>query len=420
MNDSLRIDKTFLKMARHALDRLESYQSGGSVGGNDTKEASTKVGSSRVLHAQFSLIGQSSDDGSEGIEGEAFERSTNKCLTFAQGKSMLSIAFCICITLIAVSFSFRNISHDNSLGQKSCPIETSLGVSQDVMKLENTQSINSIANGAVATDHEVCSRMGVSVLRDLGGNAADAAVTTALCLGVVNPSSSGLGGGAFILIHSDAPMLKEDSAMPPFEDARSEETKMKERIRTAVKADVITKEHSPSQRQRSTVTEVIDCRETAPMNATFDMYEALPPESSTLGGLSIAVPGELRGLELLHQRHGSLTWSEVVRPAMDLADSGFHVSTYLAKMIDEKKEYFGTMPDLAYIATKDNDGSTPLKEGEFMKREQFAKTLKLIMDKGAKALYEGDLAKKLAMDIQLQGGIITASDLSNYRPVLVS
>lgn len=407
-------------MARHELYRLESYQSGGSVAGNDTKEESTKEGSSRVLHAQFSLIGQSSDDGSEGTEGESFERSTKKCCAFAHDKLVLFIAYCVCIILIvASSFSYRNISQDNSFEHKSCPIQTSFGVSQDVMKLELTQSMNDKANGAVATDHEVCSQMGVSVLRDLGGNAADAAVTTALCLGVVNPSSSGLGGGAFILIHSDAPVLKKDSAMPPFEDARSEETKMKERRRTAVEADTITKEHSPSQRQRGKVTEVIDCRETAPMNATFDMYEALPPESSTLGGLSIAIPGELRGLELLHQRHGSLTWSEVVRPAMDLASNGFQVSNYLAKMIEEKKEYFGTMPDFAYIVTKDNDGATPLKEGDIMKREQFAKTLKLIMYKGAKVLYEGDMAKKLAMDIELQGGIITASDLSNYRPVLV-
>ena len=191
---------------------------------------------------------------------------------------------------------------------------------------------------------------------------------------------------------------------------------MKERRRIAVEADVI-KEHSPSQRGK--VTEVIDCRETAPMNATFDMYRALPPESSTLGGLSIAVPGELRGLELLHKRHGSLSWAEVVRPAMALARDGFQVSKYLAKLIEEKKEHFTTMPDLAYIVTKDNDGMTPFKEGGVMKRNQLAKTLELTMERGAEVLYEGDLARELAMDIQLQGGIITASDLSNYRPVLV-
>ncbi|KAL7499582.1 hypothetical protein ACHAWT_007195 [Skeletonema menzelii] len=395
-------------MAGHELHRLESYQSGGSIGCNDTKEETTKVGSTPILHAQFSLIGQSSDDGSDG--GETFKS------VFAHQKLVLPIAVCVCIILIvATSVSFGHFSQENSLEQESCPIQTSFGVSQDVMKVENIHSTIHKANDAVATDHEVCSKMGVSVLRDLGGNAADAAVTTALCLGVVNPSSSGLGGGAFILIHSDAPVLEMDSAMPPFEDARSEETKMKERRRISGEADVI-KEHSPSQRGK--VTEVIDCRETAPMNATFDMYGALPIESSTLGGLSIAVPGELRGLELLHKRHGSLSWADVVRPAMALARDGFQVSKYLAKLIEEKKAHFSTMPDLAYIVTKDNDGVTPLKEGDVMKRNQLAKTLQLTMERGAEVLYEGDLAKELAMDIQLQGGIITASDLSNYRPVL--
>jgi gamma-glutamyltranspeptidase len=399
----------------HEIHRLESYQSGGSsVGGVEAKRETTKGGPS--LHAQFSLIGESSDDGSEG--GETFERSARHWCIVAHPKLVLSFAF-VCILIAASSLSlFRKVSQENSSEQKACTIQTSYGaVSQDVMKLENTSSIENKRHGAVATDHEICSKMGVSVLKDLGGNAADAAVTAALCLGVVNPSSSGLGGGAFILLHSDAPTLGGSVAAPPFEDARSDETKMKERRRIAVEADVITKEHPPSQRGK--VTEVIDCRETAPLNATYDMYESIPPESSTLGGLSIAVPGELRGLELLHYRHGSLTWSEVVRPAMELARDGFRVSTYLAQLIEEKKEYFGTMPDLAYILTKDNDGVTPLKEGDIMKREQLAKTLESIMEKGAEVLYKGDLAKMLAMDIQLQGGIITASDLSNYRPVLV-
>ena len=76
-------------MAAHEIHRLESYQSGGSFGGNDTKEETTKVasgsGSTPVLHAQFSLIGQSSDDGLE--EGEIFERSTNNSAAPLHGKS---------------------------------------------------------------------------------------------------------------------------------------------------------------------------------------------------------------------------------------------------------------------------------------------------------------------------------------------
>ena len=392
------------------MRRLESYQSGGSVGSNDDDK-----GKREVLRSQFSLIGLPSEVGSGGGEETNNEGCPNKyCL-----RPMPVLLFIFLI--VASSMLSPKVSEKNGWEENTCPIQASFGIPQDVIKLKNLNNVQDKRRGAVATDHEVCSKLGVSILRDHGGNAADAAVTTALCLGVVNPSSSGLGGGAFILIHFDASHVKNlrnNSSEPPFEDARSDATKLEERERIVAEEDVMIKEHSPSRRGK--VTEVIDCRETAPMNATFDMYEALPPESSIFGGLSIAVPGELRGVELLHYRHGSLAWAEVVRPAMELARDGFQVSRYLATMINETKKYFTTLPDLALMLTKNNDGVTPLKEGDVMKRKDFAKTLEIIMEKGANVLYEGDLAEMLASDIQRQGGIITSNDLSNYRPVLVS
>jgi gamma-glutamyltranspeptidase len=76
-------------------------------------------------------------------------------------------------------------------------------------------------HGAVASDHAVCSRLGVATLQQLGGNAVDAAVTTALCLGVVNPASSGLGGGAFMLIHNQNHAHdQDDNNAPHFIDQR--------------------------------------------------------------------------------------------------------------------------------------------------------------------------------------------------------
>lgn len=72
-----------------------------------------------------------------------------------------------------------------------------------IMNLKNSSTVENLENGSVAADNEVCSLMGTSIMKDFGGNAADAAVATALCLGVVNPASSGLGGGAFILVHGD-------------------------------------------------------------------------------------------------------------------------------------------------------------------------------------------------------------------------
>ena len=130
-------------------------------------------------------------------------------------------------------------------------------------------------NGVVATDHPICSQVGVNILQI--GNAADAAIASALCLGVVNPTSSGIGGGAFILIHSDAKEAKgDDIESPLFEDARSQQSRMKDMVMTArnnpeSNSSDKAKQYTPSQKRR--VTEFIDCRETAPRRSTFDMFE---------------------------------------------------------------------------------------------------------------------------------------------------
>ena len=272
-------------------------------------------------------------------------------------------------------------------------------------------------NGAVATDHPICSQVGVDILK-VGGNAADAAIASTLCLGVVNPTSSGIGGGAFILVHSDD-REEDDSennieAGPSFEDLRSSAHQRR-------RSDIYRNNtQSTKNIKRRKVTEFVDCRETAPQGSSELMYENLEPDASTLGGLAIAVPGELKGLELLHHRHGSLSWEELVQPAYKLARDGFIVGPHLAKAIKEKEEYIHTIPNLGYLLTKNNDGVTLLKEGDLMIRRQYAKTLKVIMDKGAHALYQGDLAKLLVQDIQDAGGIITVNDMAKYQPVLVS
>jgi len=285
----------------------------------------------------------------------------------------------------------------------TCPIQSSYFVSSEIMGLKNSSTVENNFQGSVATDHPICSEIGVSILRDSRGNAADAAVASALCLGVVNPTSSGLGGGAFILMHSDDRDMDE-ATMPSFVDARSNHSKTRETIHRS--------------RIPQKITEFIDCRETAPKNATYDMFESLPPEVSTLGGLAIAVPGELRGLELLHHRHGALPWEEVVKPALELARDGFPVGPHLAEGIQRNENYIKSLPDLGHILTKENDGVTLLKEGDIMKQTQLAKTLDAIMHGGADALYTGDIAKILAHDIKSAGRVISLEDISNYQPVL--
>ena len=260
---------------------------------------------------------------------------------------------------------------------------------------KTTSSVENKVGAAVATDHPICSQVGVTILRE-GGNAADAAIASTLCLGVVNPTSSGIGGGAFILVHSIARKANDmdsngSGSSPPFEDARTRPDRLRDR--NVVRDSIPTKSHSPTQNRK--VTEFIDCRETAPKASTYDMYKS-NSTLSTVGGLSVAIPGELRGLELLHSRFGKLPWSNLVRPAMELARDGFQVGPHLAKSIKEKEKYIRSMPNLGHLLTKNNDGVTLLKEGDTMVRSQYAKTLEAIMNGGGDVLYHGDIASMLA------------------------
>lgn len=133
-----------------------------------------------------------------------------------------------------------------------------------IMTLKSESVLEDLPHGAVAADHPLCSQMGLDILRR-NGNAVDAAVAVALCLGVANPASSGLGGGAFMLVHAEPSVRETD--LPAFDDARSPTT------------------WHPSKTGK--ITEVVDCREVAPAAATTDMYHGLPPLASVRGGLGM-------------------------------------------------------------------------------------------------------------------------------------
>jgi hypothetical protein len=188
----------------------------------------------------------------------------------------IRILFPMGVLVMGGWFVLHHSSHKRNV--TSCIIDP-------IKALQNGSSLEDLKHGAVASDHEICSKVGTSILRD-GGNAVDAAVATILCLGVANPASSGLGGGAFILIHSDKINYENrahQGGFPPFHDATSG---------TVIDSN-------------GKITEVIDCRETAPAAATVDMFATKPVSASSFGGLAVAVPGELRGLELAHARHVS-------------------------------------------------------------------------------------------------------------------
>ncbi|CAJ1896899.1 unnamed protein product [Cylindrotheca closterium] len=277
-----------------------------------------------------------------------------------------------------------------------------------IKSLQEDSSIENISHGVVASDHEVCSKIGVSILSD-GGNAIDAAVSTMLCLGVANPASSGLGGGAFILIQGDKSHFENRTAaqqtanMPPFHDARDK----------------------PPLESRGKILEVIDCRETAPSASTEDMFGDMPASASSFGGLAIAVPGELRGLELAHARHGKLPWKTVVSPAISLAENGVPISTHLATDISEilnKDELkIGKFANLRAFLTKTDSGwGNYRKTGELLKNPALAETLRIVAQKGGDGFYMGEIAQQLVDDVGAENGILTIEDMKNYKATLRS
>ena len=325
------------------------------------------------------------------------------------------------VAAAAIMTRRNNSTTDRSGSGKVC----SSSIDGDpIMALRSTASAEGLQNGAVAADHPVCSQIGIDIMRDRGGNAVDAAVAVALCLGVANPASSGIGGGAFILIHTDPPVKKKNnknqssSGMPLFHDQRT-----------------VSNENGSPLSATGKITEVIDCREVAPSASDEDMFNddvtdngddngGAASSSSLNGGLAIGVPGELRGLELAHRRHGKLPWAVVVDPAIELARSGVRVNMNLAYEIAEKTSRMRQGTDYSVpfraVLTKDDNWKHPLKEGDLMKNTKLADTLQAVRDGGADALYTGKLAEQLARDIQDAGGIITKQDLESYRPTLRS
>jgi gamma-glutamyltranspeptidase/glutathione hydrolase len=203
-----------------------------------------------------------------------------------------------------------------------------------------------------------------------GGNAVDAACATALALGVVDPFASGLGGGGFALVY------------------------------LAKTGKVI----------------ALDFRETAPMALAPGSGETRPwtPQS----GLSVGVPGEPSGLAELVRRFGALPFSRCATPALRLA-RGFSVSPWLAQQItDEIKRHPTTGADLiAKIFSAKAEVAAQIRAGDRVTRPALAKTLARLRREGARAFYQGDIARAIVAETTAAGGVLSLEDLARYAPV---
>jgi len=225
----------------------------------------------------------------------------------------------------------------------------------------------------VAAAHPRATRIGYEVLAG-GGNAVDAMVAVQFMLNLVEPQSSGIGGGAFLL----------------YWDAGAR------RLYT------------------------FDGRETAPLAAKPDLFldgngEPLPFWEAMAGGRSVGVPGTLKLLETVHRRFGTRPWPELVRPARDLARQGFEVSPRLAESIASAREHGLDRFDAAREYFFAANGS-PRKAGTVLRNPAFADTLTRIARDGSRPLYHGELADRIVETVRgaPNPGLITDRDLERY------
>ncbi|KAG0026785.1 hypothetical protein BGZ81_006093 [Podila clonocystis] len=230
----------------------------------------------------------------------------------------------------------------------------------------NTPYLIRAKHGAVATEEIHCSEIGVQVLKD-GGNEVDAAVASCLCIGTVNMFSAGIGGGGFMSI-----------------------------------------------RLPNGTVEVIDFRETAPAGATPKMY-VKNPILAQKGGLSVGVPGEIRGLALAHSRYGKLPWEKLFAPAVKMAREGWPIGPELARRIQVYRVMMESEPDWSRVFAPNG---TALREGQRIKRPALADTLETIGREGPEAFYTGPIAQNMVDHIQANGGILTMKDMKAYKPLI--
>ncbi|XP_061951443.1 glutathione hydrolase 3 isoform X2 [Populus nigra] len=231
------------------------------------------------------------------------------------------------------------------------------------IEVNNAEIVES-EQGVVAADDARCSEIGASMLRQ-GGHAVDAAVSTALCVGVVNPVGSGIGGGAFMIVRSSS----------------------------------------------TSKTQAYDMRETAPGAASQNMY-ANNLNNKYSGALSMGVPGEIAGLHEAWLQHGRLNWRTLFQPAIKLARDGFVVAPYLASSIAKCAEKIMNDPGLQQVFAPNG---RLLQAGDKCTNLELAQSLEAVAEQGPQAFYNGTVGEKFVKDVRDAGGILTMEDLKNYK-----
>lgn len=217
---------------------------------------------------------------------------------------------------------------------------------------------------------------GYQVLKN-GGNATDALIAVQTVLGLVEPQSSGLGGGSF-MVYYDA-------------------------------------------KQKRLTT--FDGRETAPLAAKPELFQdrngkPLTFYDAVVGGRSVGTPGTVKLLATVHNKYGSQPWSELLQPAQKLASNGFAVSQRLASAIKKDKLRLSRYPQTkSYFFTKNGE---PFAEGHLLKNREYANTLSMLAKNGEAAFYQGEIAKDIVNKVSHitdNPGLLAMDDFSHYKVI---
>jgi len=241
------------------------------------------------------------------------------------------------------------------------------------IQCDDSLKVDSVNRGVLADSvmvvsaRQEASAIGAAILQK-GGNAFDAMIATDLALTVSYPAAGNIGGGGFMV----------------FRDNKGK-------------------------------TGSIDFREKAPLKSHRDMYldenGELIPGRSRLGALAVGVPGTIAGLFKIHEKHGSLPFSELINPAIDLAKNGIVITSSQAKGLNNSRDGFRKANADTIFLDKQ------WFEGDTMKNPNLARTFERIRDGGRDEFYSGTTAKMIVNHLNKLGGIMSLEDLEKYQAV---
>ena len=226
---------------------------------------------------------------------------------------------------------------------------------------------NKFKNGMVVSAKLDASKIGIEILKN-GGNAFDAMIATDLALAVVYSNAGNLGGGGFMVY----------------------------RLANGAKGS-------------------LDYREKAPLKSSKNMYldenSNIVKGLSIKGGLSVAVPGTVAGLFEIHEKFGSLPFSQLIQPSIDLAEQGYVISKKQANTLNQfQNEIYELNDSIKLFDSK-------FQEGDVFVNKSLSKTLKKIQSEGKDAFYDGELTSVMIDYLNKKGGILTYDDFKLYEPI---